>query len=135
MNDSAVRLIARGLAGVAGSADFLTGVGLLAAPTLVLRAMSVAAPGAEALVFLRFVGAFVGAVGASYLLALATGRDDRLWAVFRVTLVFRLAAGGYVGVAVSGGSLAPAWLSVTVTDLLIAAGQVWLLRREPRAHA
>lgn len=135
MNDSTVRSIARGLAGMAGAADFLTGLGLLAAPTLVLRAMGVAVPGAEALVFLRFVGAFVGAVGASYLLALATRRDDRLWAVLRVTLVFRAAAGGYVGVAVLGGSLEPAWLSVTATDLLIAAGQVWLLRREPRTHA
>jgi hypothetical protein len=134
MNDLNLRRFARWFALAAGLMDLLTGIGLLALPVLTLRAMGAAAPGAEALVFLRFVGAFVGAVGASYLVALASRRDDRLWAVFRVTILFRLAAGGYVAAAVAGGALPAVWLSVTATDGVIAAVQVWLLRREPRAH-
>jgi hypothetical protein len=123
---------ARGFALLAGLGDFATGLGLLVAPGLTLRAMGVAAPTGDALTFLRFVGAFVGAVGASYLLALASRRDDRLWAVFRVTTLLRLAAGSFVGWAVATGKLEVRWLSVTLTDGAIAAVQVWLLRHEPR---
>lgn len=132
MNNEKLLRFARWFAVAAGGGDFLTGVGLVAAPTLTLGAMGVAVPGAEALVFLRFVGAFVGAVGASYWIALATRQPDRLWAVFRVTLVLRLSAGTFVLGAVATGALVWPWLSVTATDFLIAAVQLWLLGREPK---
>ena len=38
-------------------------------------------------------------------------------------------AGGFSAVAIARGWLAPAWLSVPVTDLILAAGQAWLLGR------
>lgn len=132
MNDEKLFRFARGFALVAGAGDFVTGVGLVALPVLTLGAMGVDAPGAEALTFLRFVGAFVGAVGASYFVALASGRADRLWAVFRITTLFRFAAGAFVAWAVATGEFEARWLSVTATDALIASVQLWLLPREPR---
>ncbi len=133
MNDEKTLRFARWFAVLAGGGDLLTGIGLVAAPALTLGAMGVAVPAAEALVFVRFIGAFVGAVGASYWLALATRRPERLWAVFRVTLVLRFSVGTFVAGAVAAGALAWPWLSVTATDLGIAAVQLWLLRKEP-AH-
>lgn len=121
--------MAKALAATAGAMDFSTGVGLVALPGLTLACMGVATPGAEALVFLRWVGAFVGAVGASCLLALGRGGAGRLRGVFETTLVFRVAAGGYCGVAVAFGALETRWLAVTATDLALAAAQAWLLRR------
>jgi hypothetical protein len=134
MKAAATTRFARGFAAVAGLGDFATGCGLLLAPDLTLRAMGVAPRTGEALTFLQFVGAFVAAVGASYLLALASRRLDRLWAVFRVTTLFRLAVGSFVAWAVATGRLEPRWLAVTCTDGLIAGTQLWLLsRQEPTA--
>ena len=123
---------AKGLALCAGAMDTATGLGLMFAPDLTLRAMQVAAPSAEALVFLRWVGAFVGAVGASYLVALARGGAGTLRETLATTLLFRLAAGGYCAAAVLGGTLAPRWIVVAFTDLGLAAVQAWLLRRGGR---
>lgn len=131
MTPAGLLRFARIFAALAGGGDLLTGLGLVAAPALTLAAMGVRVPGAEALVFVRFVGAFVGAVGASYWLALMHGSPERLRAVLRLTIPFRVAAGGYVAAAVVAGALEWPWLSVTATDFLIAAAQGWLLRRLP----
>jgi hypothetical protein len=124
------RLLALG----AGLMDTLTGLGLVAAPALTLRCMLAPVPGTEALFYVRFVGVFVGAVGASYLLALVRGNGNTLRQVLRFTLVFRAAAGLFTGSAVLAGALAPAWLAVTFTDLLLVGLQSWLLRIDPDAH-
>lgn len=133
MTEEKLLRFARGFAWAAGLADFFTGAGLLVVPAFTLGAMGVAVPGPEAMTFLQFVGAFVGAVGASYLVAVVSGRADRLWAVFRITTLFRFAAGTFVAVMVATGRLDWKWLSVTVTDGIIAGVQLWLLAREPRA--
>jgi hypothetical protein len=86
-------------------------------------------PGAEALVMVRLVGAFVAAVGTSYLWALARGGGARLRAVLEVTLLARAAAGSFCVVAVAAGELAPAWLIVAATDLGCVGLQAWILRR------
>jgi hypothetical protein len=125
--------VARTLALLAGIMDFVTGLGLILAPALTLRGMLAPVPGAEALVYLRFVGVFVFAIGASYLLAWRRGGGAPLRAVFRFTLPFLAAAGLFTGVAVMTGTLAPAWLSVTGTDLVLAGLQIWLLRGAPSA--
>ncbi|MBA3849036.1 MAG: hypothetical protein C0502_03460 [Opitutus sp.] len=109
---------------VAGLADFCPGAGRLVPPVFTLRARGVAAPSAEALTFRQFTGAFVGA---SCLGVLATGRGERLWAVFR------FAAGRFVAVGVAAGRLEWKWLSVTAADFLIDAVELRLLPREPRA--
>jgi hypothetical protein len=99
------------------------------APALVLPLMRVAVPAGDGLVFLRWVGAFVGAVGASYLLAVMCGGTARLRAVMEFTIPFRLAAGGFSAVAVLLGWLPVMWASVPVTDLALVGVQVWLLLR------
>ena len=121
--------LGRGLALVAGAMDAATGAGLVLLPTWTLRCMGVGAPGAEALVFLRWVGAFVGAVGLSYLVALARGGAGRLREVFVTTLLFRAAAGGFCAVAVASGALEARWITVALTDGALVAAHFWLLRR------
>lgn len=113
----------------AGLMDFITGLWLVFAPRLALRLMGAAPPGAEALVYLRWIGAFVGAVGYCYLWALERRDVTRLRHTLELTVWFRLAAGGYSAWAVATGALPPAWVSVPVTDFALAAAQVWLLRR------
>ncbi|MFH1496258.1 MAG: hypothetical protein ABII82_00395 [Verrucomicrobiota bacterium] len=122
---------ARRGAALAGAMDFGTGAALVAVPVLALRLMGLEVPGAEALVFLRWVGAFVGAVGASYLVAAWHGSEERLRAVFTLTMIFRLAAGGYSAVAILSGWLGWGWgwVSVPVTDLTLVAVQWWVLRK------
>jgi hypothetical protein len=98
-------------------------------PALMLRLMFVPVPGAEALVYLRWLGAFVMAVGASYLWAL--GRKDAvlLRHTLELTVIFRIAAGLFSTWALMSGLLPPMWTNVPVTDFGLAAAQIWLLRR------
>ncbi len=113
----------------AGGLDFCTGVGLMTVPALMLRLMFVPVPGAEALVYLRWLGAFVMAVGASYLWAL--GRKDvvLLRHTLELTVIFRIAVGLFSTWALMSGLLPPMWTNVPVTDFGLAAAQIWLLRR------
>lgn len=129
MNVLMLNRLGRGLAGAAGALDFCTGIGLVCLPLRVLPLMGVVVPGAEALVFLRWVGAFVAAVGASYLLALARGGGARLRGVLEFTIVFRLAAGVFSAGAIALGWLAPAWLAVPATDFVLVGAQLWLLAK------
>jgi hypothetical protein len=120
---------ARWLAVCAGAMDFSTGLGLVFWPGLTYAMMRVPVPSGEALVYGRFVGVFVGAVGLSYLLAWWQGSVGELRAQFRFTLPFRLAAGSFCAVAVAVGGLTPMWLSVVVTDYALVGGQIVLLRK------
>jgi hypothetical protein len=66
----------RSYALVVGAMDLSTGLALMAAPAFTLARMGAAVPGAEALGYVRFSGAFVAAVGASYLVALRRRSRD-----------------------------------------------------------
>ncbi|MGC4074567.1 MAG: DUF4345 family protein [Nibricoccus sp.] len=121
--------IARLFALAAGLLDFATGVALVFFPAQLLPLMRVTVPTDDALVFLRFVGAFVAAVGASYLWAWSRRDPAHLRFVFTFTVIFRFAAGTYSAAAITRGWLSPAWLSVPVTDLVLVCAQLWLLRQ------
>jgi hypothetical protein len=110
----------------AGGMDFLTGIGLVLAPAKLLPVMGVAVPGVEALVFLRWVGVFVAAVGFIYLWAWLRPVSV-LWATLELTTFIRLAVGLFCTVAIARGWLAVDWVSVPVTDLTLALAQVGLL--------
>lgn len=113
----------------AGGLDLATGLGLVIAPKLVLGLMWAAAPGDEALLYLRWVGAFVAAVGFSYLWALGRRDVALLRHTLELTIWFRLAAGAFSLWAVMTGRLPAAWTNVPVTDFALAVAQAWLLRR------
>ena len=114
---------------LAGGIDAITGPWLVVAPASALAAMG-ADP--EGDVFISFVGAFVGAVGWSYLWALwrwlKYGDTAFLQSVWRVTILFRLAAGSFCAAQLVARELDLGWLSVPVTDFLLAGVQIWLLR-------
>ena len=116
------------LALLAGGMDFGTGLGMVFLPALTLRLMMVPVPGEEGLIYARFVGVFVGMVGASYLWALLGGRAADLRAVLRFTIPFRLGAGTFCAVAVARGWLSPMWLSVTLADYGLVALQTVLVK-------
>lgn len=115
---------------VAGAADAATGCALLFAPALALQLMRVP-PRDPAMV--AFVGAFVGAVGISYLWGLAAwrvnGAPRMLREVWRITALIRFAAGLYSAIAIARGVLEPGWWTVPAFDLTLAAVQIALLRR------
>ena len=121
--------IARLLALIAGSLDFCTGLGLVFLPKQILPLMRVDIPAGEALVYLRFVGAFVGAVGACYLWALVRGGLDRLRHTLELTILFRLSAGAFSATAIGLGWLSFAWASVPATDFALVGLQLWLVKK------
>ncbi|MBL9213058.1 MAG: hypothetical protein JNL92_21530 [Opitutaceae bacterium] len=117
-----------------GAMDFATGLALLAAPAFTLGLMGAVVPGVESLGFIRLIGVFVGAVGASYFVAWR-GTPAALRAVLGFTLLVRASVGTFTGVAVAVGLFDRGWLMVTVTDLGCAAVQAWLLWRRDDTHA
>jgi len=120
---------------LAGGCDLATGLGLIAAPRTVLSLMGIAGAEGDASVYLRFLGAFVAGVGASYLYPLllaafgAPDRPGRLPAVIEVTALVRTGVALFVAGAVTAGALATPWISVAGTDAALAALQLWLLGR------
>ena len=120
--------LARWLALGAGALDCAMGGSLLLGPAITLRAMGLDVPGAEALLFVRFVGVCVAAVGATYLWALWRP-VERLRVVLGATIFFRLATGSYTGAAVLLGALPGAWCQVTFADFALIAAQAWLLAK------
>jgi len=125
--------LARWLALGAGALDGALGGSLLVEPACTLKALGIRVPGAEALLFVRFVGVFVAAVGASYLWAWWRP-VERLRVVLGATILFRVATGSYTGVAVLLGALPRAWAQVTLADSALIAAQAWLLAKGAGRH-
>lgn len=123
-----IDLLARRLSLAAGLMDFSTGLGLAVLPAFTLKLMLVAPPGEEALIFVRFVGVFVAAVGAAYLWALLRP-VERLRVVLGATCLFRIGAGTFTLVGVCAGWLGVAWLTVTAADWFLVGAQSWLIAR------
>ncbi len=120
--------LARWLALGAGVLDCAAGGSLLAGPAITMRVLRLGVPGAEALVFVRFVGVLVAALGASYLWAWWRP-VERLRVVLGATIFFRLATGSYTGAAVLLEALPGAWCQVTFADFALIAAQAWLLAK------
>ncbi len=114
----------------AGAIDAVTGPWLVFSPATALAAMG-AEPEPDAL-FVSFVGAFVAAVGLSYWWAAwrwwKNGDTAFLRAQWRLTILFRLAAGLFCIAQIALDNLGLAWASVPATDFALALIQVALLR-------
>ena len=120
---------------VAGISDSLTGALLIVEPAWTLGLMSLQVP-TDALPFLSFIGAFVFAVGLSYLygamLVVRGGCASRLEALWVVTAIMRCSVAAFILARVAAGVLGPGWLTIAFFDgacvLIQAVGlrQGWL---------
>jgi hypothetical protein len=123
---------------VAGISDTFTGALLIAAPVFTVRMMGLSVSH-DATPFLSFIGAFVLAVGLSYLYgALLVRRTDgvpRLEAVWLLTAISRSSVAIYALAAVLNGTLASGWLTIAIFDGLCALIQARGLRRGWLTHA
>jgi hypothetical protein len=82
--------------------------------------------------FIRFIGAFVLGVGVSYVLPFfREGRaqcDAALRSQLVTTGIIRLSIGLFTGGAIVTGTLVAPWISVTISDLALAALQGLIVR-------
>lgn len=105
--------------------DAATGVLLVVCPAWVISVLGIGGVAPESLVFLKWIGVFVGAVGFSYGWALR-GEGVMVW---RFTALVRGMVAVFVTASIVDGSLAPAWAGVAVTDAVVAVVQVLGLRK------
>jgi hypothetical protein len=119
----------------AGLMDASTGLALIAAPTFTLSLMGIGSMPAEP-IFLRWIGAFVLAVGLSYFLALrleagrlVTTDDQPLATTLTISALVRSVIAVFVATSVAAGALEAMWSSVAVTDAAVAAIQIAILRK------
>lgn len=129
MTKNKLELLATGLALGAGLLDLGSGLALVFVPGLMLKLMGAAPLAPEPAIYLRWVGAFVAAVGGCYLWPLWRREVVLLRHALELTILFRLAAGLYSAWAIATGALPLAWVSVPLTDFTLAATQTWLVRR------
>jgi hypothetical protein len=120
--------LARHLLLVVGAGDVGAGLALACVPASALGLAGLAAPNAEATVYLRWVGIFAAAVGGLYLRG-ALGPAARLREVLGATLIFRSAVGAYATFAVLRGWLAPVWSGVAIANLGLVAAQLVFLAK------
>lgn len=114
----------------AGLLDASTGLGLIALPAFTLHAMGAPVPASsEAIVFVRFVGAFVFGVGLTYLWALGDATGNRIGIVLGATAIIRASVGIFVATSIATTALAWPWLTVAVVDLTLAGLQWRWIRK------
>ena len=109
-----------------GAMDGLTGLLLVVVPGLVLKLIGVVPVSADALVYLSWMGVFVGGVGLSYAIAVGDWRMGK--AVWMVTALVRVLVAVFVAWRIVDGSLAGAWVTVALTDLVVAVVQMAVVR-------
>jgi hypothetical protein len=118
---------------LAGLSDTCTGLLLLLAPVFTLHLMGVTELPSP-LDYARYIGVFVLAVGATYLLIPAVVRDSpdaSAWwrAQWAVTALIRSLVALFVLWQVALGAMEGAWIAVFFTDAVYAAIQLTGLRK------
>ncbi len=122
---------------LAGLCDLSTGVLLLAAPAFTLRLLFVHVLPAP-LAFARFIGVFVGCIGASYLWVglrwpfsanMPPASSARWQLQWQLTAGVRTAVALFLLAEVLSGALEAAWLTVALSDAAFAAVQCVGLRK------
>jgi hypothetical protein len=115
-----------------GLSDAGTGILLILEPALTLRLMRLHVAD-DALPFLSFIGAFVLSTGVACLFgAWLTGRHDasqRLETVWLLTAVTRGLVAAFVFVSVLASTLAAGWLTVAISDGVLALVQAIGLKK------
>jgi hypothetical protein len=122
---------------IAGVSDASTGALLIAAPVFTVRMMGLSVP-RDATPFLSFIGAFVLAVGLSYLygalLIHRNGGIPRLEAVWLLTAIIRSSVAIFILAAVLSGTLPAGWLTIAVFDGICVLIQARGLRKGWLSH-
>lgn len=117
---------------LAGVCDSLTGLLLVIAPLWTLRRMGIgpALPPPE---MVSFIGAFVLGVGLAYLVTSRRPKspDDLIpmVTVWLVTGLSRTLVAGVLIWKIGSGQMEPAWITVAVTDGLLASAQFFGIRQ------
>lgn len=109
-----------------GAMDAITGLLLVVSPTLLLRWLQVPPFDLTALVFLSWMGVFIGSVGLSYGLVLRGNREGETVWIFTGTI--RTLVAIFVIMKIIVGELPMPWALVAATDGMVAIGQFVLLR-------
>ena len=116
---------------LAGSMDASSGLLLMLSPEFTLNLMRVPAVVNEASVFVRFIGAFVFSVGCLYLFAFRSVSLTRDWScvrfVFWATAWVRAVICLFTTLAIAQGALPVEWITVPLTDGILACAQVWAI--------
>ncbi|MBC2603960.1 hypothetical protein [Puniceicoccus vermicola] len=116
---------------LAGTMDASTGLLLMTAPEFTLGLMGIPSVHPEAMVFIRFVGAFVFGVGSLYWLALwpvwKSGNWEWVRSCLLATAWLRLVVFVFGCVAIGTGALSLQWATVPLSDGLLAILQGWLV--------
>lgn len=122
-----------------GAGDLATGVLLVISPATVEALLFLRPSPPAAAVYVRWIGVFVAAVGAAYLLPFRirdeAARRERLRFVLEWTAWARLAVATFVGSAVLAAALPDGWCLVGSYDALAASGQLALLAAWARHDA
>lgn len=115
-----------------GACDALTGLLLMFSPLLTLRLMGIKTIPLEP-VYLQYIGAFVFGVGAVYFMpALSSQNKEKVQSVltlWKITALMRLSVGSFVAFQLFQKGLDPAWISVPLTDLSLAAFQIFIVKK------
>jgi hypothetical protein len=120
---------------LAGFGDAVTGLLLVVAPAFTLTLMGITlspSVSSSELIYVSFVGVFVGSVGLSYLYPLLGDPTHRLrrWReVLEVTALLRFSVGLFVTWSLVAGDLPWGWVSVPLTDFTLATVQLLILRK------
>ncbi len=109
-----------------GSMDACTGLLLIFAPVMVLQLMRVPPVDQSSLVFLSWMGVFIGSVGLSYGLVFRGNREAETVWIF--TAIVRVMVAVFLILKISTGVLPIAWSLVAATDGLVAFTQFLILR-------
>jgi len=109
-----------------GAMDSLTGAMLVLRPAAALDLLGVVPPPNESLVLVSWIGVFVTGVGLSY--GMALGNPARGAAVWGITGMVRALVAAFLTIKILSGQLAPAWLTVALTDGIVAVVQFTALR-------
>lgn len=117
-----------------GLMDTATGMLLVLSPQATLRLMAIDVVYTD-WVFIRFVGAFVLAVGSTYLLGLLSVIRGNNWQelrqVWKMTAWIRAIICLFTTGSIAAGWLDPSWAGVPLTDGMVAAAQIYWLSRRP----
>jgi len=126
-----INVVASIYAVLAGACDGLTGIMLMVSPVFTLNLMGIESVPSEP-VYMSWIGAFVFSVGCSYFIPFLShvpeNKNRRMVGVFEFTAWIRIVIAIFSGFSIARGHLDQAWMTVTLTDISLAAIQLILLK-------